>query len=213
MIEIKNEARESGTAQAVLMPENRIFTTKMECDSVELAGESWSYRVWRSDDDELSLHTKNSQIRSIRRVKDGYRWEFAWIIYRDPDKRDSGCFIPRRHGKAATLEEAAQAAVDYRPEPIEIAGATWYPHNEDAYRSMVTGWLEAEIRPDKNGWRWKLEYPLVGRIAGYSPRFDEPCLEGYAVSLADAAQAIKDAPSVFRNSLRALLEQDATGAC
>lgn len=213
MIEIQNEARESGSAQAALMPENRIFTEKVEGNSVLLAGESWCYRVWSRGDDELNLHTKNSQIRSVRRTKDGYWWEFAWLIYREPGNLESDCFIPRRHGKVATLEEAAQAAMDYRPEPIEIAGATWYPHNEDAYLSMVTGWLEAEIRPDENGWRWKLEYPLVGQISGYSPGFDGPCLKGYAVSLADAAQAIKDAPAVFRNSLRVVLEQAATGAC
>ncbi len=186
------------------MSTNRIFTDRTANEDVTLAGEGWYYRLWSHGDDELTHHS-NNQIRSVKRSKDGYRWEFAWVIHLLPDDRESPCIVACNQGKAATLEEAARAALDYQPTSIEIAGMVWYPHYEKDHLAITPEGREATIRATENGFRWELDFQPVTKLFGLDHRFDGARLKGDAISLEDAAQAIQDAPAAFRASLRALL--------
>lgn len=188
---------------------NRIFTDRAERQNMMLAGEEWEYRIWRSGGDDLNRHSRapggSGQIRTLRRSDAGYHWDFAWVIYLTPDDQKSPSIVARNHGTAATLEEAATAALDYQPAPVEIAGMVWYPDYRNGYLAMTPDGKEALIRV--NGFRWELDFHPMTKLAGLDHRIDGTRLKGSAISLEDAALAVQDAPAAFRASLRALLSE------
>lgn len=187
---------------------NRIFTDRAERQNMMLAGEEWEYRIWQSGHDDLNHHSRvgdNGQIRTLNRSDAGYRWEFAWVIHLSPGDHESPYIVARNQGEAATLEEAARAALDYQPASIEIAGMVWYPHYKKEHLAITPEGREATIRATENGFRWELDFQPVTKLFGLDHRFDGARLKGTAISLEDAALAVQDAPAAFRASLRALL--------
>ena len=190
------------------MSTNRIFTDRAESFAMMMEGEEWSYRIWTGGRDDLTHHSRvgdNGQIRTVSRSDAGYRWDFAWVIHLSPGDNESPYIVARNQGKAATLEEAARAALDYQPASIEIAGMVWYPHYEKDHLAITPEGREATIRATENGFRWELDFPLMTKLVGLDHRLDGARLKGTAISLEDAALAVQDAPAAFRASIRALL--------
>lgn len=187
--------------------QKRIFTDRAEGESLTLAGAEWVYRIWdHGGEDDISRHSHrdgtNGQIRHVKRDGEGFVWEFSWILHDDREDKDSPYIVSRYSGAADSLEKAAQQALDYQPQILEIAGMHWYPNGENRWlASAHTG--EARIRLYGECYVWELDFPALARLAGVEIWGNE--LKGRAATLEEAVHAIVEAPRMFMASLYSVL--------
>jgi len=190
----------------------RIFSNRVEGEWLILGGVEWNYQIFHAGSDELTRHShqegENVQIRRVLRIGALFEWEFNWIIHDDPMDGGSRYIVARYQGTAETLEQAAQQALDYQPQPLEAAGMRWYPH------VFLNNWLtnaptgKAEIfLAGHETYLWDVEFPMLNQIAGIEFPWHEKRLRGQAGSLEEAACAVAEAHEMFMASLYAMLPQ------
>jgi hypothetical protein len=186
---------------------NSLYPGTIGC-TVELPGGKWSSDS-HDEDEKLSHHPAKDRLLFVWSASNYFCWEAVLIIEEDE-------FYCRVYGSSATITEAAEAALAYEFETAMVDGLTWYANkngpNIEWEAKNENGEILTVMQNSNGGYEWKVCIPEIELFKAAGMTFDGlsrgDYQSGFAVSLVDAASAIKNAPAVLEAACRSYLTRN-----